>query len=149
MVFTDIFMVRDDLVPAKFRGMSLEETYCAFPIHSVPSSIKPMEILQVFEDNDQAKQVKSELRKGLKCELKNEVIEEVKSQLRKELKNEVIEEVKSQLRKELKTELIYIGAFILALTLLLVLMKKIIFSRAKKVRREVQGTEVPIQGQHG
>ena len=55
MVFTDIFMVRDDLVPAKFRGMSLEETYCAFPIHSVPSSIKPMEILQVFEDNDQAK----------------------------------------------------------------------------------------------
>lgn len=40
--FTDIFFVRSDLLPAEFRGMRLEETFDAFPLHRVDLSIAEM-----------------------------------------------------------------------------------------------------------
>ena len=42
MTMTDIFFIRTDLLPEKFRGMRLEETYDSFPIHKITLSIKLM-----------------------------------------------------------------------------------------------------------
>ena len=35
MVFSDIFLVRSDLLDEKYRGMRLEDTYDGYPLHYV------------------------------------------------------------------------------------------------------------------
>ena len=37
---TDIFLVRDDLLPVKFRGMNLEDTYDVYPLHPLNPNMK-------------------------------------------------------------------------------------------------------------
>ena len=46
MVFTDIFLVRDDLLPQKFKGMTLEDTYDPFPLHYVDANMS--DYMQTF-----------------------------------------------------------------------------------------------------
>ncbi|MBP9847731.1 MAG: hypothetical protein KBD43_16875 [Saprospiraceae bacterium] len=48
MLFTDIFLVRDDLLPAKYRGMKLEDTFDSFPLHALSADFKKYEIMQIF-----------------------------------------------------------------------------------------------------
>lgn len=38
MLYTDIFLVRSDLLPEEYRGMSILDTFDVYPLHMIPIS---------------------------------------------------------------------------------------------------------------
>ena len=40
MAFTDVFLVRNDLLPSEFQGMKLSTTYDAYPLHRLTLDMK-------------------------------------------------------------------------------------------------------------
>jgi hypothetical protein len=56
LYYTDIFMVRTDLLPQEYRGMRLEDTYDAFPIHIFDTALKIFSTVDILkEDNSDCK----------------------------------------------------------------------------------------------
>ena len=52
MVFSDIFLVRSDLLDEKYRGMRLEDTYDGYPLHYVDLDMNQFQTSGLFDDID-------------------------------------------------------------------------------------------------